>query len=152
TFDVTLNPLFTGTTTLQNQLRLDYRGSLLFHQGATQTTGLDPTSVLPKTDRFPELPANSGSIPVDNEGIVDVRDGPFWSGAESGPYAFHYSRNGDLLRAIRPPEAFIPKRLNTQGQPVDNFSANSPPAGVTLNTGNPVSGRQNNQGFEGLAM
>src|SRR5215471_7142396 len=152
TFDVTLNPLFTGSTTLQNQLRLDYRGSLLFHHGAIQTTGLDPNSVLPPTDRFPELPANNGSVPVDNEGIVDVGDRTFWISDEYGPYAYHYSRNGDLLQVIRPPEAFIPKRRNTAGQPVDNFSANSPPAGVTLNTGNPVSGRQNNQGFEGLAM
>src|SRR5215471_4113844 len=47
-FDVTLNPLFTGTTTSQNQLRLDYRGSTLFHQRAIQTTGLEPTGVLPK--------------------------------------------------------------------------------------------------------
>src|SRR5262249_23531362 len=33
-------------------------------------------------------------------------------------------------------------RLNAQNQPVESFSV----------TGNPVSGRQNNQGFEGLAM
>jgi len=33
-----------------------------------------------------------------------------------------------------------------------DFSANSPPIGSKVNTGNPVSGRQNNQGFEGLAM
>jgi hypothetical protein len=43
-------------------------------------------------------------------------------------------------------------RPDANGNLVENFSANSPPAGVTLNTGNPVSGRQNNQGFEGLAM
>jgi hypothetical protein len=37
---------------------------------------------------------------------------------------------------------------------VENFSADSPPIGVTYNPdpGNPVSGRQNNQGFEGLAL
>src|SRR5262249_14365726 len=104
------------------------------------------------TDRFPELPLANGSIPVDDEGIVEVGDGTFWISDEYGPYVYHYNHNGNLVHVIRPPEAFIPKRRNTAGQPVDNFSANSPPAGVTLNTGNPVSGRQNNQGFEGLAM
>ena len=152
-FEVTLNPLFSGTTTSQNQLRLDYRGSTLFHQRAIQTTGLEPTGVLPKNDRFPDLPlASNGAIPVDDEGVVDVGDGTFWISDEYGPYIYHYTRSGRMLHVIRPPEAFIPKRLNAAGQPVDNFSANSPPAGVTLNTGNPVSGRQNNQGFEGLAM
>src|SRR5262249_13647627 len=73
--EVTLNPLFSGSTTAQNQLRLDYRGSTVFHHGAIQTTGLDPTSVLPKTDRFPEFPAANGAIPTDNEGIVEVGDG-----------------------------------------------------------------------------
>jgi hypothetical protein len=151
-FDVTLTPLFTGSTTAQNQLRLDYKGSVLFHHGAIQTTGLDPTGVVPNTHRFPELPLANGSIPVDDEGIVEVGDGTFWISDEYGPYVYHYNHNGNLLHVIRPPEAFIPKRLNPAGQPVDSFSANSPPAGVTLNTGNPVSGRQNNQGFEGLAM
>ena len=41
---------------------------------------------------------------------------------------------------------------DTSGNLVENFSANSPPTGQSYNTGNPVSGRQNNQGFEGLAM
>src|SRR5262249_20617821 len=31
-FEVTLNPLFTGTTTSQNQLQLDYKASTPFHQ------------------------------------------------------------------------------------------------------------------------
>jgi hypothetical protein len=43
-------------------------------------------------------------------------------------------------------------RKDASGNVVENFSANSPPIGQTYNTGNPVSGRQNNQGFEGLAM
>src|SRR5262249_4273176 len=43
-------------------------------------------------------------------------------------------------------------RRDASGNLVEDFSANSPPIGVTYNKGNPVSGRQNNQGFEGLAM
>src|SRR5262249_18420568 len=69
-------------------------------------------------------------------------------------YVYHYDMSGRLLGAIRPPEAFIPMRLDASHQPVENFSANSPPIGQVYNPplGNPVSGRQNNQGFEGLAM
>src|SRR5262249_52267237 len=45
-FEVTLNPLFTGSTTSQNQLQLGYKGSTLFHQwGGVMTTGLDPLGV-----------------------------------------------------------------------------------------------------------
>jgi hypothetical protein len=73
---------------------------------------------------------------------------------EYGPYIYHYTATGKLLDVIRPPDAFIPMRPDAKGHVVENFSANSPPAGVTYNPspGNPVSGRQNNQGFEGLAM
>src|SRR5215472_15061281 len=42
-FDVTLNPLLSGTTTSQNQLQLHYKSSALFHRwGGILTTGLDP--------------------------------------------------------------------------------------------------------------
>jgi hypothetical protein len=37
-------------------------------------------------------------------------------------------------------------RLDASHQPVENFSANSPPIGHNYDVGNPVSGRQNNQG------
>src|SRR5262249_46772886 len=93
-------------------------------------------------------------ISVDDEAVVDVGDGTFWVSEEYGPYIYHYTRNGRMLHAIRPPEAFIPRRPDASNQPVENFSANSPPIGVIYNPspGNPVSGRQTNQGFEGLAM
>ena len=53
-----------------------------------------------------------------------------------------------MLSAIRPPEAIIPKRKGN-----DHFSANAPGAGVKKpEPANPETGRQNNQGFEGLAL
>jgi hypothetical protein len=155
-FDITLNPLFTGTTTSQNQLKLQYKGSVRFHRwGGALTTGLDPAGVQPATGHFPDLPiASNSDISVDDEGVVYVGDGTVWVSDEYGPYIYHYTLNGRLLHVIRPPDAFIPMRLDASNQPVENFSANSPPIGVTYNPnpGNPVSGRQNNQGFEGLAM
>jgi len=154
-FEVTLNPLFSGTTTSQNQLKLDYKGSTIFHQWSSPTTGLDPNGVRPGNFRFPDLPIGPNrNISVDDEGVVDVGDGTFWVSEEYGPYVYHYTRGGRLLHVIRPPEAFIPRRRDASGNPVENFSANSPPIGVVYNPspGNPISGRQNNQGFEGLAM
>jgi hypothetical protein len=154
-FEVTLNPMYSGSTTSQNQLQLRYKGSVPFHQwGGIQTTGLDPDGVQRATLAFPDLPIASSNhdISVDNEAVVHVGDGTFWVSDEYGAYVYHYDRHGALLHAIRPPDAFIPMRRDASGNLVEDFSANSPPIGVTYNKGNPVSGRQNNQGFEGLAM
>jgi hypothetical protein len=153
-FEVTLNPLYSGTTASQNQLQLQYKSSTPFHWwGGVQTTGLDPNAVQRATPAFPDLPvASNGHISVDDEAVVHVGDGTVWVSDEYGPYVYHYDHDGALLHVIRPPDAFIPMRLDASGKPVENFSANNPPIGMTYNTGNPVSGRQNNQGFEGLAM
>jgi hypothetical protein len=154
-FDVTLNPLYSGTTASQNQLQLQYKGSTLFHRwGGIPTTGLDPDAVQPADLFFPDLPIASSNqhITLDDEAVVHVGDGTVWVSDEYGPYVYHYTHSGTLLHVIRPPAAFIPMRPDASGNVVENFSANSPPIGVTYNKGNPVSGRQNNQGFEGLAM
>jgi len=154
-FDITLRPLHIGTTTSQTQLKMLYKSSVLFQIGGRPTTGLDPNGVRPANPIFPDLPIGSnGLISVDNETVVHVGDGTIWVSDEYGPYIYHYTENGTLLHVIRPPDAFIPMRLDASGHPVENFSANSPPIGVTYNPspGNPVSGRQNNQGFEGMAM
>lgn len=153
-FEIKLNPLSSGTTASQNQLQMTYKGSKLFHRwGGQQTTGLDPAGVQPADLVLPDLPiASNKSISLDNEAVVHVGDGTYWVSDEYGPYVYHYDHHGALLHVIRPPDAFIPMRRDTSGNLVEDFSANSPPIGVTYDKGNPVSGRQNNQGFEGLAM
>ena len=155
-FDLHLAPFTGASTTQQNQLTLDYRHSIVFHEwNGTPTTGLDPDAVRPAMHGLPDLPIGpDGHIPLDDEGVVLPGDGTIWVSDEYGPYVYHYEHDGELIEVIRPPDAFIPKRLNAQSQPVENFSADSPPIGVTYNPdpGNPVSGRQNNQGFEGLAI
>ena len=56
-FEVTLDPLYSGSTKSQNQLQLKYKSSALFHWwGGVQTTGLDPTGVQRATPAFPDLP------------------------------------------------------------------------------------------------
>jgi hypothetical protein len=154
-FDVRLQP-FTGTsTTDQNQLSMTYKKSIRFHEKKMKpTTGSDPTAVRAAAGGFPALPVGTGGrISVDNETVIYPGNGTMWVSDEYGPYVYHYTVGGNLIGVIRPPEAFIPKRLSG-GVPVDDFSANSPPAGVVYNPpkGNPVSGRQNNQGFEGMAI
>src|SRR5215469_3885948 len=80
-FEVTLKPLFSGSTTNQNQLQLDYKGSTLFHRpGGVVTTGFDPNAAQPGTHNFPDLPVFSanGHITLDDEAVVHVGDGTFW--------------------------------------------------------------------------
>jgi hypothetical protein len=151
--DFTFQPFYGASTVNQNQLTLNYRSSILLNGG--KTTGLDPTGVQPAGGRLPELPiASNGHISFDGEGVVHPGDGTVWLSDEYGPSIMHFNLSGNLMSAIRPPEAFIPKRFDDAGNLVENFSANSPPVGMTYNPdpGNPIVGRQNNQGFEGLAM
>jgi hypothetical protein len=164
-FDITLRPFTGASTTQQNQLAMNYRDSVLMHESSDlpgpgprfdrqgrPTTGIDPLDVRPTFLHFPDLPVDGNNhIALDNEGIVLPGDGTMWVSDEYGPYVYHYDFAGTMLGALRPPDAFIPMRV-VNGKTVENFSANSPPIGVIYNTGNPVSGRQNNQGFEGLAM
>jgi len=151
-YEAILHPYYGNGPTSQDQLSLTYKTSNLFHEPHKNTTGIDPLSVRPAAGNMPALPvAPNGRIAVDDEGVVYPGDGTMWISDEYGPYVYHYSAAGKLLGAIRPPEAFVPKRLNN-GVAVDDFSANAPPAGQTYNKGNPVSGRQNNQGAEGLAI
>ena len=154
-FDLKFEP-FTGPgPTTQDQLTARFKKSIiLYPSGGQPHTGLDPTGVRPPMRPNPELPIANGRVSFDGEGVVHVGDGTVWLSDEYGPYVYHYKLNGSLLDVIRPPDAFIPMRRDANGNLVENFSANSPPRGAVNppNTGNPVSGRQNNQGFEGLAM
>jgi hypothetical protein len=114
-------------------------------------TGLDPStgSIRPAGDGLPDLPqAPNGRIAIDTESLVLLSDGSFFIGDEYGPYVYRFSATGRLMSAIRPPEAFIPKRRGR-----DHFSSNNPGPGASEpQPRSPETGRQNNQGFEGLAL
>src|SRR5271154_7442143 len=65
-------------------------------------------------------------------------------------YVYHFNQEGTLIDAFAPPEAFIPMRNGTE-----SFSANSPPRFDPTDfaiPANPKTGRQNNQGFEGMTV
>ncbi len=147
---------YTGSAALpagaaqQAQLGLTLNQTLGLTDGnGTPTTGLDASGVRAAANGFPNLPIGSnGRVTLDSEGLVRGRDGSFWVSDEYGPYIYRFNANGQMLGAIRPPDAFIPIRNG-----VENFASNNPPAGGTApNPVNPVTGRQNNQGLEGLAI
>ncbi|KAI1360953.1 esterase-like activity of phytase-domain-containing protein [Xylaria arbuscula] len=92
-------------------------------------------------------------VPVDPEGLYVNDDGSFWVSDEYGPYIYLFNSTGTMVTAIRPPESIIPKRNGT-----DSFSADSPPRylndgdGDDVSPEDPVTGRDNNHGFEGLTV
>ena len=155
-FDVTLVPYNGAQPAGQKGLTLTLRSTELFTDAdGAPTTGLDATAVRPGAKGFPDLPmAPNGHISMDSEGVVLPGDGTAWVSDEYGPYIYHFNAAGRMIGAIRPPDAIVPMRKDGNGL-AENFSADSPPVGAgkkTKSLGNPFSGRQNNQGFEGVAI
>ena len=147
-FDMALTP-DRGSPGREGQLRLAFKGTLLLTDPAGEpTTGLDPTGVRPAQGGFPDLPvAANGHVSLDNEAVTSDGKGGFWVSDEYGPYVYRYDARGRMIAVIRPPEAFIPRRGGKQ-----DFSSNNPPVDAQYDSGNPGSGRQNNQGFEGMSV
>jgi hypothetical protein len=141
-FDFSLRPR-TGAPHAQTGLDLRLRRTLLLTDSdGAPTTGLDPSGVRASGKVFPDLPAASnGRVSLDDEAVALSGDGSFWISDEYGPLIYHYDARGRMIGAIRPPEAIIPRRDGKE-----NFSA-----GESVK-GEPQSGRQNNQGFEGMSV
>jgi hypothetical protein len=133
----------------QTEVKLDYQDAILLHEAdGKPTTGLDAVEVRKAANGFPDLPSAAGKISVDNEGVVLAPDGSFWISDEYGPYIYHCAADGTLLGAIQPPAALVPMRGGAA-----NFASNNPTkGGAEPKPKNPESGRQNNQGLEGLTM
>ena len=110
-FKLTLAP-DEGAPGHEGQLVLHFEQSLLVTDAAGMpTTGLDPVSVRAAANGLPDLPvAANGHVSVDDEAVAPDHHGGYWVGEEYGPYIYHYDAKGRLRGAIRPPEAFIPRR------------------------------------------
>lgn len=137
---------------------------LLTDPSGNPTTGLDAdiTGFL-SLPGFPPLPAATFTgngfgepgpggrrISIDSEGLVLAHDGSFYVSDEYGPYIYHFSRKGKLLQAIAPPDAYLPRRNGSL-----SFNANTPPIYAPEQEPIPEdteSGRNNNQGLEGLTV
>lgn len=143
-----------AATTAQNQLSLTLQDTTLFTEAnGTPLTGLDPKpgsgGTRAATGTLPVLPqAYNGKISLDPEGIVRLSDGSFFVSDEYGPNIYHFAANGTLLSATQPPAALQPIRNG-----ILDFSSNNPATGQpTPVPADPTTGRQNNQGLEGLAI
>jgi hypothetical protein len=140
-FDVTLKPA--------KGMQMRYRRTLLLTDAAGgPTTGLDASGMRPAAGGFPDLPQGANShVAMDSEAVAMPKGGEIWVSDEYGPYVYRFDAHGKMVAALRPPDAFIPMRDGHE-----SFSANSPPLGKSYDVGSPQSGRQNNQGFEGMSI
>ena len=138
---------------------------LLTDPTGAPTTGLDADITGHASFRgFPPLPVSTYSgngygssgaggkrVSIDTEGLaLDTHDGGFWISDEYGPYIYKFDAAGRMQYAIQPPQAYLPRRNGTV-----SFSADSPPLYNPDAVPEPVdteSGRNNNQGLEGLTV
>ncbi|WP_214469792.1 esterase-like activity of phytase family protein [Mesorhizobium sp. dw_380] len=123
---------------------------LLTDDKGADATGLDPLSdVRAAAGDMPMLPAASnGKLALDNEAIVRLPDRSMFISDEYGPNIYRFSAQGRLLSATQPPAALVPMRKGTP-----NFSSDNPgPGAAEPDPKDPETGRQNNQGLEGMAM
>lgn len=123
---------------------------LLTDDQGKNMTGLDPESgTRPASGKLPLLPqARTGKIALDPEAIVRLKDGSFLISDEYGPYIYHFTADGKMVSATQPPKALLPMRKGEV-----NFSSNNVDAdGKKPDPKDPDTGRQNNQGLEGMSM
>ena len=149
-FALTFKPTPNGSSK-QDQVSLTLNETtLLTDPAGIAFTGLDPTVSGGATlAGFPRLPqAYTSRLALDAEGLALLPDGSFFVSDEYGPYLYHFSAGGTLLSAVRPPEAFIPRR-----NAADSFSSDSAASGQpSPSPREPDAGRENNQGLEGLSV
>ena len=153
--DFTLAPTAAGATppTDKQQAGMDAKlaDTVLFtDEEGKSFTGLDPESgIRAATKTMPALPqARTGKISLDPEAAVLLKDGSMIVSDEYGPYIYHFSAEGKMISATQPPKAFLPMRKGEL-----NFSSNNVGEGGTKpEPKDPDTGRQNNQGFEGLSL
>jgi hypothetical protein len=123
---------------------------MLTDNTGADTTGLDPADgIRQPAGGFPPLPqAPNGKIALDDEAIVRLADGSMFISDEYGPYIYRFSADGKMMSATQPPVAWLPMRHGAV-----NFASNNPGPGETApNPKDPDTGRQNNQGLEGMSM
>ncbi|KAJ5766929.1 uncharacterized protein N7511_004545 [Penicillium nucicola] len=147
-------------------IKLTYLDTILLTDPTgAPTTGLDADIIgHARFPGFPPLPVSTYTgngyggagpggkrVSLDTEGLVlDARDGGFWISDEYGPYIYKFNGHGRMIQAIQPPQAYLPRRNGTV-----SFNADSPPLYDPSEVPVPVdteSGRDNNQGLEGLTV
>jgi hypothetical protein len=155
TIDIQLTPVAPGTTPAADKAQSTVKATLadtimLVDDKGANTTGLDPADgTRAASGDMPILPqAPNGKVSLDNEAIVRLPDGTMLISDEYGPYIYRYSADGHMMSATQPPAALLPMRKGKI-----NFASNNPGPGETApDPKDPETGRQNNQGLEGMSM
>ncbi len=155
TIDVTLSPVAPGATPEagKEQSGVDAKLAdtlLLKDDRGADATGLDPADGTRKAEgSMPLLPqAPNGKISLDTEAIARLPDGTMFISDEYGPYIYRFAADGRMMSATPPPAALLPMRHGAV-----NFASNNPGPGETApDSKDPSSGRQNNQGLEGMSL
>lgn len=155
TIDVQLAPVAPGATPPagkeQSGLEVKLADTMLLtdNKGA-DATGLDPAGGTRQAEgTMPLLPqAPNGKLSLDNEAIARLADGTMFISDEYGPYIYRFSADGRMTSATQPPAALLPMRNGAV-----NFASNNPGPGESApDPKDPTSGRQNNQGLEGMSL
>ena len=122
---------------------------LLTDDKGADATGLDPLNgVRAASGELPILPEANGKLALDNEAIARLPDGTMFISDEYGPNIYRFAADGHLLSATQPPAALVPMRKGTP-----NFASDNPgPGAAEPDPKDPDTGRQNNQGLEGMAL
>ena len=154
TIAVELAPTAPGGTPAAGQEQSGLKATLadtmlLTDDKNVDATGLDPLDgVRAAAGDMPILPEANGKLALDNEAIVRLPDGTMFISDEYGPNIYRFSADGHLMSATQPPAALVPTR---HGAP--NFASDNPgPGAAEPDPKDPDTGRQNNQGLEGMAM
>ncbi|MDB5510504.1 MAG: hypothetical protein JWL93_2973 [Hyphomicrobiales bacterium] len=149
-----ITPVEPGRTPPAEQRQTGVRAELtetilLIDGNGVPMSGLDPERVSPAENGLPRLPmTKDGKVSLDPEAIVRMPDGSFFISDEYGPGIYRFSPEGRLLSSLFPPEALLPVRKGEL-----NFSSSNPgPGAKRPDPVHPERGRQNNQGFEGMAL
>ncbi|PWY87997.1 hypothetical protein BO94DRAFT_516391 [Aspergillus sclerotioniger CBS 115572] len=170
TFNLTLHlaPNASSSHPSPPNIHLHYLDTLLLTGPDNQPlTGLDASFT--GTSSYPNLPPlpiavytgdgfggpgpGGHRIPLDSEGLALPAHDPshIWICDEYGPYIYKFNKHtGQMVQAIQPPPAYLPRRNSTL-----SFSADSPPIynpSLTPSPADPDPGRDNNQGFEALTI
>ncbi|MGV1793788.1 esterase-like activity of phytase family protein [Rhizobium sp. A37_96] len=155
TIDVTLSPVAPGAAPEagKEQSGVDAKLAdtlLLKDDKGADTTGLDPADGTRHPEgAMPLLPqAPNGKISLDTEAVARLPDGTMFISDEYGPYIYRFAADGRMMSATPPPAALLPMRNG-----VVNFASNNPGPGESApDPKDPTSGRQNNQGLEGMSL
>ncbi|MDX8445050.1 esterase-like activity of phytase family protein [Mesorhizobium captivum] len=155
TISIELTPTAPGTAPGAGQEQSGVKATLadtmlLTDDKGADATGLDPLNgVREAAGDMPFLPqADNGKLALDDEAIARLPDGTMFISDEYGPNIYRFSADGHLMSATQPPAALVPMR---HGKP--NFASDNPGAGAAEpDPKDPETGRQNNQGLEGMSM